>query len=97
MPRVVNNITRTEAIQSDLGIGKPDRNEPGPEPRCRYPMPDRPFRNRDFLFLKRACSPSPTLNDEDRFVINLMLFSNLPSMVVIFSGVLQQRVADVFC
>jgi hypothetical protein len=28
-PRVVNSITGTEVIQSDLGIGKLDRNESG--------------------------------------------------------------------
>jgi hypothetical protein len=33
MPGVVNNITRTEALQLDLSIGKPDPNKPGAESR----------------------------------------------------------------
>ena len=88
MPRFANNITRTEAIQLDLSI---DRNEPGAESR------DRPFGDGDFLFLNRARSPSPPLNDEDCLVVNPVLFSNLPQMVVVFCGVFQQRIADVSC
>ena len=40
-------------------------------------------------------SASLTLNDEDCFVVDLILISSLPSMVVIFCGMLQQRIADV--
>ena len=39
--------------------------------------------------------PSLPLNDEDCFVVNVILFSNLPQMVVVFSGVFHQRIADV--
>jgi hypothetical protein len=45
----------------------------------------------------QSCSPSLTLNDEDCFVVNPVLFSNLPQMVVVFCRVLQQRIADVSC
>ncbi len=47
------------------------------------------FRNRDFLFFNRACSSLPPLNDEDCFVINPVLFPNLPQLVVVFCGVFQ--------
>jgi len=39
--------------------------------------------------------PSLTLDDEDCFVVNPVLFSNLPQMVVVFRRVFQQRIADV--
>ena len=39
--------------------------------------------------------PSLPLNDEDCFVVNVILFSNLPQMVVVFCGVFHQRIADV--
>ena len=44
---------------------------------------------------KRVNSPSLTLNYEDRFVVYLLPFSNLASMLVTFFGMLQQRIADV--
>ena len=47
--------------------------------------------------IQQSCSPSLPLNDENRFVVDLILFSNLQSMFVTFSGVLQQRIADVSC
>ena len=39
--------------------------------------------------------PSLPLNDEDCFVVNLILFSNLPQMVVVFCRVFHHRIADV--
>jgi hypothetical protein len=39
--------------------------------------------------------PSRPLNDEDCFVVNLILLSNLPQTVVVFCRVLQQRIADI--
>ena len=45
---------------------------------------------------KRALTgPSLTFNDEDCFVVNAVLFSNLPQMVVVFCRVFQQRIADI--
>ena len=38
--------------------------------------------------IQQSCSPSLTLNDENRFVVDLILFSNLQSMFVTFFGVL---------
>lgn len=48
-------------------------------------------------FLSRDCCPSAPLNNEDCFVVNVVLFSNLPQMLVVFGGVFHQRIADVFC
>ena len=38
--------------------------------------------------IQQSRSPSLTLNDENRFVVDLILFSNLQSMFVTFFGVL---------
>jgi len=46
--------------------------------------------------VERALTPpSLPLNDEDCFVVNLILLSNLTQTVVVFSRVFQQRNADV--
>ncbi len=39
--------------------------------------------------------PSLPLNDEDCFVVNLILLSHLPQTVIFFCGVFQHRSADV--
>src|SRR5229473_1271045 len=39
--------------------------------------------------------PSLPLNDENCFVVNLILLSNLPQTVIFFCGVFQHRSADV--
>jgi hypothetical protein len=47
--------------------------------------------------IHQSCSPSLTLNYENRFVVDLIPCSSLQSMFVTFLGVLQQRIADVSC
>ena len=47
--------------------------------------------------IQQRCSPSLTLNDENRFVVDLIPFSNLYAMFVTFFGALQQRIADLSC
>jgi len=44
-----------------------------------------------------ASANSLALNDEDSLVVNPVLFSNLPQMVIVSGSVFQQRIADVLC